>query len=104
MGATCRLPTRLARGTTGFTRLGFIDRERTASKLGPLKSCNGRLGRLAVRHLHKAKTARATGFTIRHNLNLFHLAIRFEELAEILSRGAECKIANKDVHRRFLME
>lgn len=98
------LPTRLAWCTPRFTRFRFIDGQCTSGKLRPLESLNSRFGFTAIRHLNKAETARASGFTVRNDLSLFNDSILFKKLAQVIVRGGEGKIANIDVHVGFLME
>jgi len=88
----------------GFTRLRFVDRDGTAGEFFALESFNGGFSRPAVRHLHEAKAARAPGFTVSNDVDLFHSTILLEELAEVLISGSIREIANKDVHTKFLMD
>src|SRR4029450_8834174 len=67
-----------------------------------LEPLNGRFGRSAVGHLHKAKAPGATGVTVSNNIDLVHRTIRLEELAKGMIRGTKSKIAYKDIHAKVL--
>src|SRR2546427_6657546 len=66
------LPAGSARFTTGFTRLGLVDREGTAFELCAVEPLDGRFGRLALGHLDKAKAFGAPGVTVGNDIDLVH--------------------------------
>ena len=96
------LPARPARLTPWFTRLRFVDRERTAIEFFPIEPLDGSFGRRAVRHLDKPKAFGAAGITIGNHIDLVHITIRLEELAKVMISRAEGKIAYKNIHARIL--
>jgi hypothetical protein len=86
-----------------FTRLRFIDREGTATKLLALKPRNGALSGPLIRHFDETKPAGVPGVAVGHNPNRVYSTIRFEELAEVLLSSSERKIPDKDIHREVLL-
>ena len=67
-----------------------------------LEPLHGGLGRSAVRHVHETKPPRATGVTVRNDMDRVHRAIRLEELVEFMLRRTERQMADKDIHARIL--
>ena len=51
----------------------------------------------------KPKPTGLAGVTIGNDIDLVHRTIRFEELAEVLSRRIERNIAHINVHARVLL-
>src|SRR5712691_4460851 len=94
------LPARL---TARFTRLRFVDVEGTPPKRRALEPLNGGLCRTGVRHLHETKPTGLAGVAVGNDIDRVHNTIRLEELADVLIRRAERKIANKNIHARVLV-
>src|SRR4051794_36327135 len=83
---------------TWFTRLGLIDCERTAVELFAVESLHSGFGSGAVRHLDETETTGLAGIAIGNDIHLVHRPIRFEELAEVISRRIKRDIAHINVH------
>src|SRR6266571_4238279 len=94
------LPAGPAGFPTWFTRLGLIDREGPAVELCAVEPLDGRFGRLALGHLHKAKAFGAPGVTVGNDIDLVHSAIRLKELAKGMIRGTKRKVSDKDIHAK----
>jgi hypothetical protein len=67
-----------------------------------MESLNGRFGRSAIRHLHKAKAAGLARVAIRNNIDLVHCTIGLEELAQVMIRHTKPKVPDKDIHAQIL--
>ena len=50
-----------------------------------------------VGHFHETKTARAAGIAIGHDTHSVHLPVGLEKLAQLIFRGVEIEITDKDV-------
>ena len=87
---TATVLTGLPAGSTGlptrFTRLGFVDREGTAIEFFAVESLHSGFGSGAVGHLDETETTGLAGIPIGNDIHLVHRTIRFEELAEVISR------------------
>ena len=96
------LPPRPAGLTPWFTRLRFVDRERTAIEFFPIEPLDGSFGRRAVGHLDKPKAFGAAGITVGNHIDRVHSTMRLEKLAKVMIRRAEGKIAYKNIHVSIL--
>ena len=68
-------------GTTACLALPCLtDIDGSSSEPRPIEPIDRRLGRGGVWHLDKAKAAGAAGLPLRYEVDVLHLAIRFEEL------------------------
>jgi hypothetical protein len=65
-----------------------------------LDALNGGFGSGAVGHLDEAEATGLTRVTISNDIDLVHNTIRFEELAEVLSRSIERNIAYINIRKR----
>ena len=92
------LPAGPAGFPTRFTRLGFVDRERTAIVFFAVESLHSGLGRRTVGHLHKAKPFGATRVPVGNDTNLVHSTLLLKELAEGMIRCTKRKVTYKDIH------
>jgi len=96
------LPARLTGLTAWFPRLRFVDVQRPSSQDLALEPLNGGLGRTGVSHLHETKPPGLAGVPVGNNINRGHNPIRLKELADVLIRRVERKIAYKNIHARIL--
>ena len=88
---------------TGQSRgFGFVEMPDSAAAKAAIQGLQGK--ELAGRTLtvNEAKPTGLAGVTIGNDIDLVHGTIRFEELAEILSRSIERNIAHINVHAKFL--
>src|SRR5436305_9386011 len=60
-------------------RLGLIDFESSASKLGSVQGRNSLLGFAGVGHLDKGESARPSGFAVGDHADAFHGSVRLEQ-------------------------
>jgi hypothetical protein len=67
-----------------------------------LDALNGGLGSGAVGHLDEAEATALPRVTIRNDTDFVHRTIRFEELAEVVSRSSERNIADINIHASVL--
>ena len=98
----CDLPARLTGLTARFARLGLIHREGPPLNFLALECGHRRSGGGAIGHLDKAKAFGAAGLAVHNDPDLVYGAIRLEELAEVMIRRTEGKIADKDIHTGIL--
>ena len=98
----CDLPARLTGLTARFARLGLIHREGPPLNFRALECGHRRSGGGAIGHLDKAKAFGAAGLAVHNDPDLVYGAIRLEELAEVMIRRTEGKIADKDIHAGIL--
>ena len=68
-----------------------------------MQPLNGGLGLGVVEHLNKAKASRTAGLPILEDLHTLDVAIRFEELPEVVFRGRQREIPDKDSPRALLL-
>jgi len=78
-------------------RPSLINVERTAIEIGSVESRNRTVGFGGVRHLDERKTARATGVTVRYQVDTVHLSVRLEERTDGRFSCCKIQIAYKDV-------
>jgi hypothetical protein len=81
------LPAGPAGLTARFARLGFVDREGTASEFCTLQPLNGGFGRLALGHLNESKAFGTASVTVGNDVDFVYHAVRLKELAEVLLSG-----------------
>ena len=62
-----------------------------------MEPLHGGLGRSAVGHLDEAKPPGLAGVPVGNDIDRVHRTIRREELAQVMIRRAEGKIADKDI-------
>src|SRR5262252_976147 len=84
-------------GTTACLALPCLtDIDGSSSEPRPIEPIDRRLGRGGVWHLDKAKAAGAAGLPLRDEVDVLHLAIRFEELAHLFAGGRVRQTADKN--------
>ncbi len=81
---------------------GFVDDEGAAIELLTIQSLDGGDCVLALRHRHEAETARAAGFAIGDDADLFYFAVLGEKVSERSFRGGKIQIAYVNLQRFFL--
>ena len=86
------LPARLTGLLARFTRFGLVDRQGPSPQLRALDALNGGFGSGAVGHLDETKTTGLPRVTISNDTDFVHRTIRFEELAEVVSRRSKRNI------------
>lgn len=85
--ATAAATAKTAAARTGFTRLGFIDRQTTALKFMIMQRFDGRCGFFVAVHFDEAETTAASCFPVFEHLRGDHRAVLGEQLVEV---GAGC--------------
>src|SRR5438045_1212911 len=94
----------LAAAWTVRLRLGFINLKGSAAEFGTVQCCNSLLSFTRIRHFDECKTARTSGFPIRHHADLVNLAVCLEETAQLGLGGAMRQISHvKVLHCTFSM-
>src|SRR5438132_7827625 len=77
---------------TVLPRLGLVDRQGPALKLGAVELLDGLLATLA--HLDKAEPAGAAGFPIVDDLGPAHGPVRAEQLKQVVRGGFEGEVSD----------
>lgn len=69
-------------------RLGLVDLQGPSAELSSVQRRDGLVGFAGVRHFHKCEAARATGFAVSDEVDLFHRSVFLEDVAQFGFGGA----------------
>jgi len=90
-----------ATGTFGFgTR--FVDVNRASAKLATIESGDCLVTFFGVGHFNETEATRTPGFAIGENADAIHLAMGFEELAQLILARVEAQVPNENVFHACL--
>ena len=87
--------TAAAAGRTLFARARDIDRQIATIHRGAVEGFDGLLRFLGGAHRHETEPARAAADAVDHQVRFHDGAVRSEHILEIILRGVEGKISNK---------
>jgi hypothetical protein len=96
--ATTITPAPASSSAFGFGA-GFVDSERSSTKLLAVQGCDCFVTFTIIRHFNKAKTLHCV--TISHDVYTIDTAVCFKEGTDVLFGRIEAEISNENIPHRF---
>jgi hypothetical protein len=88
---------------TGRFRARFVHVEGAAIQFGSIQLSDGRLRVLRVGHFYEGKAAGLTGVPVRDDIDSFNVAELGKSREQVLLRGLEAEITDKNVAHGVLV-
>src|SRR5262249_53837151 len=98
--ATSTAKTRATAPWTFRFRFGLINRQSASAQVSSVECGDGLVGLTGVAHFHEPEPPGAAGIPVGHECDLFHCAVRLEEISQFAFARAVGQIPNvKVLHR-----